>query len=281
MNTRSLIALAVLFAAGMRASPAAQDPAPSAPAVEQLALVVYGPCTGANPGTLHLASLRCLQDLDGSHAMAMPLGEWSPDGRQLLLNWSGEIHVTSATGGTSVNLTNHPANDSAPRWSRDGARIAFTSNRDGARDLYVMNADGSDVLRLNTGVADRVSPGVVPRRHAGGLQLRRRSARAGELRHLRDQHRRDVVCAAHQWSRIRVPAGLVAGWQPDHLYRRDGRRTPRDDRSGGRRPHGGESHLACGASTLVSGWDAFRLRQLLLARGRRDGADQVRHDHER
>ena len=83
MNTRSLIALAVLFAAGMRASPAAQDPAPSAPAVEQLALVAYGPGTGANPQVLSTLRVFNARDLDGSHAMAMPLGEWSPDGRQL------------------------------------------------------------------------------------------------------------------------------------------------------------------------------------------------------
>jgi len=35
-------------------------------------------------------------------------------------------------------------------WSRDGTRLAFTSDRDGNREIYVMNVDGSQVERLTT-----------------------------------------------------------------------------------------------------------------------------------
>ena len=34
-------------------------------------------------------------------------------------------------------------------WSRDGARIAFTSTRDGHAEIYAMDADGSNVTRLS------------------------------------------------------------------------------------------------------------------------------------
>lgn len=63
-----------------------------------------------------------------------------------------EIYVMNSDGSGLTNLTNHPAADSAPVWSPDGAEIAFTSNREGDRELYLMNADGSDVRRLAPGI---------------------------------------------------------------------------------------------------------------------------------
>ena len=54
----------------------------------------------------------------------------------------------NADGSNRVNLTNHPAADRGPAWSRDGTRIAFYSNRDGRFDIYVMNADGSNVVNI-------------------------------------------------------------------------------------------------------------------------------------
>ena len=97
-------------------------------------------------------------DPDGSHVIPMiPIqaGEntmWSPDGTKALVVRIGDIFVVPALGGTSTNLTNHPASDWSPAWSRDGTRIAFASDRDGPVDLYIMNADGSGVVRIGTGV---------------------------------------------------------------------------------------------------------------------------------
>lgn len=39
-------------------------------------------------------------------------------------------------------------NNQFPRWSPDGASIAFTSDRDGDPEIYVMHADGSNPVRL-------------------------------------------------------------------------------------------------------------------------------------
>jgi PKD repeat protein len=63
--------------------------------------------------------------------------------------------------GTNVfNLTNHPADDTAPVWTPDG-RIVFVSTRDGDKHLYIMNADGAEVTRLTfEGVNDL--PSVSP-----------------------------------------------------------------------------------------------------------------------
>jgi TolB protein len=46
-----------------------------------------------------------------------------------------------AKGGTPVNLTQNPGDDSSPAWSPDSQQIAFQSNRDGlySDEIYVIN----------------------------------------------------------------------------------------------------------------------------------------------
>jgi dipeptidyl aminopeptidase/acylaminoacyl peptidase len=156
MTIRSLAAAALLLATATGAVPTAQDAAPPSPAVEQISFIYYYQCgyVYSDPP----CQSPVLADLDGSHMIGMPTGEWSPDGRLLLVTLDGDIFLTSATGGTRLNLTNSAAAEYTPRWSPDGARIAFASNRDGAADLYVMNADGSNVVRLNTGAGNPAAP---------------------------------------------------------------------------------------------------------------------------
>jgi Tol biopolymer transport system component len=60
---------------------------------------------------------------------------WSPDSRWIVFNarpeGQSEIYVVSAEGGALRRITNHPAEDVMPSWSRDGRWIYFTSNRTG------------------------------------------------------------------------------------------------------------------------------------------------------
>ena len=67
---------------------------------------------------------------------------------------NADIAVINPDGSGQTFLTGGPARDSLPRWSPDGAKIAFMSNRDGNTDVYVMDADGGNLTRLTT------SPGV-------------------------------------------------------------------------------------------------------------------------
>jgi imidazolonepropionase-like amidohydrolase/Tol biopolymer transport system component len=72
----------------------------------------------------------------------------SPDGRTIAFTMLGDIYIMPISGGTPTRISEGLAWEIHPRFSPDGARIAFTSDRDGADNIWVMNADGSDKRQL-------------------------------------------------------------------------------------------------------------------------------------
>ena len=68
----------------------------------------------------------------------------SPDGRTLLFDALGDLWTVPLEGGEATPLTQGIAWDFQPRYSPDGAWIAFISDRAGGDNLWVMRADGSD-----------------------------------------------------------------------------------------------------------------------------------------
>ena len=104
--------------------------------------------------------------LNGTYDLRVPGGvgpKWSPDGSKIAFTGSSyyyanpsfgldEILVVNLVDGSVANLTNHPARDVSPAWSRDGRKIAFVSDRDGAADLYVIDNDGSNPTRLTNNI---------------------------------------------------------------------------------------------------------------------------------
>ena len=58
------------------------------------------------------------------------------------------LAVINADGTNLVRLTNNPAPDGSPAWSRDGTKILFTSLRNGNADLFIMNPDGTGVTAI-------------------------------------------------------------------------------------------------------------------------------------
>ena len=72
----------------------------------------------------------------------------SPDGREVVFSWRGDLWRAPATGGNAIRLTTHPADDLRPAWSPDGALIAFESDREGSRNLFVMRADGTSIAQV-------------------------------------------------------------------------------------------------------------------------------------
>lgn len=72
----------------------------------------------------------------------------SPDGATLAFSWRGDVWLVSTEGGAARRLTFHPADDTRPRFSRDGKKIAFVSDRDARNQVYVMPLEGGAPRRV-------------------------------------------------------------------------------------------------------------------------------------
>ena len=72
----------------------------------------------------------------------------SPDGKQIVFGYKGDIYRTDANGGVAVPLTIHEAQDMMPVWSHDGKWIAFASDRYGNFDVFIMPSTGGIPKRL-------------------------------------------------------------------------------------------------------------------------------------
>lgn len=120
--------------------------------------------TRGGPRSLYLARI------DGSESIPLFPGEryyksaaWSPNGREIVIemmtdgdNVIYDLYSYDLETELITQLTNHGAYetgpmhfDSAPKWSPDGARIAYISQRSYQLHLYVMNADGSGQTQIS------------------------------------------------------------------------------------------------------------------------------------
>ncbi|MDW8346478.1 MAG: S41 family peptidase [Bacteroidia bacterium] len=72
----------------------------------------------------------------------------SPDGKNIVFSYQGDIYKVSVQGGLAIPLTQHPAHDTRPIWSRDGKSVAFASDRYGNYDIFLVSENGGSPIRL-------------------------------------------------------------------------------------------------------------------------------------
>lgn len=72
----------------------------------------------------------------------------SPDGKEIVFTYKGDIFKVPAQGGQAVQLTSQGSYESNPVWSPDGNQIAFASDRKGNFDVYVMSKNGGTAKQL-------------------------------------------------------------------------------------------------------------------------------------
>ena len=64
--------------------------------------------------------------------------------------------------GVALNRGPDAIGDSAPTWSADSAKVAFSSDETGDLDIYVMNADGTERVNLTNREAKDIEPSWSP-----------------------------------------------------------------------------------------------------------------------
>jgi Tol biopolymer transport system component len=114
--------------------------------------IVYGDGTfimpndrGATVSRLHVLDLttNTQRELETGDAVQP---NWSPHGHRIAywgVNAGGnrEIFTVAASGGTPVQVTDHPAVDVNPVWSPSGGELYFTSDRGGTMNLWRIRID--------------------------------------------------------------------------------------------------------------------------------------------
>ncbi|MEY2541826.1 MAG: tricorn protease [Verrucomicrobiota bacterium] len=87
------------------------------------------------------------------------------NGQQIVFCYAGELYTVGKEGGIARRLTSGPGYSSFPRFSADGAQLAFTSQYDGNTEVYVMPSEGGVPKRLTTtatlgrdDISDRMGP---------------------------------------------------------------------------------------------------------------------------
>ncbi|HEX6284601.1 MAG TPA: protein kinase, partial [Pyrinomonadaceae bacterium] len=87
----------------------------------------------------------------GDRQIARP--DLSPDGSRFVMRvlrrTQDDIVVVDRDGGNWRDVTNDKFFDRYPRWSRDGKRIAFTSDRSGRYEIWTVNPDGTNLRQVS------------------------------------------------------------------------------------------------------------------------------------
>ncbi len=137
--------------------------------------------------------------------------------------YAGDIWVVPRTGGTASRVSSPRGEESVPRFSPDGSRIAFTASYDGNPDVYVVPTAGGPVERLTFHpAADAVSDWLPD--GSGVLVASRLESETGKY----SQFFR-VPLTGGMPARLPVPFGEIGAVSPDGTWLAYTPRTMHDD----------------------------------------------------
>ena len=76
---------------------------------------------------------------------------------QIAFVYAGDIWLVPKKGGAAVRLTSSAGEESFPRFSPDGSKVAYSASYDGNVDVYVVPSTGGEPVRLtHHPMSDRV-----------------------------------------------------------------------------------------------------------------------------
>ncbi len=131
---------------------------------------------------------------------------------QITFVYGGDIWIMPKTGGTAIQVTHSPGEESWPRFSPDGKQIAYTASYNGNQDVYVIPAQGGVPIRVTyQSFSDRLVDW-----HPDGKHLLFASARESGIRRIRQFYL--VNKEGGFPKKLSVPYGELASYSPDGNY---------------------------------------------------------------
>ncbi|MBN2409772.1 MAG: PD40 domain-containing protein [Candidatus Aminicenantes bacterium] len=128
---------------------------------------------------------------------------------QITFVYGGDIWIMPKTGGTAIQVTHSPGEESWPRFSPDGKWIAFTAGYNGNQDVYVMPALGGVPTRVTyQSFADRMIDW-----HPDGEHILFASARESGIQRINQFY---LVSKSGGFpEKLKIPYGELASYSPD------------------------------------------------------------------
>jgi tricorn protease len=106
---------------------------------------------------LTLLAALCSAVQAGAQINAKLMRDVDVAGARIAFVYGGDIWIAPKSGGPALQLTRSPGEESFPRFSPDGAEIAFSASYNGNVDVYVMPVSGGIPRRLTfASVPDRM-----------------------------------------------------------------------------------------------------------------------------
>jgi len=128
---------------------------------------------------------------------------------QITFVYGGDIWIMPKSGGTALQVTHSPGQESWPRFSPDGKHIAYTASYNGNQDVYVMPAAGGVPTRITyVSFSDRLIAW-----HPNGEQLLFASRR--EMGQRSSQQFYLVSKDGGYPEKLKIPYGELASFSPD------------------------------------------------------------------